>query len=199
MSIQSPQQKIQELHQDIEILIERLTSILERVELYEEAAPSVASRTEPAGPASEEAKAGPGKDVFIVHGHAGKEDAVARHVEKLSLKAVILKEQLHGGASTLIEKLEREAASCGYAIVVYTGDDVGRAVTSDSLSLRARENVVLELGYFIGRLGRDRVTILHDEAVAVPSDFHGVGYYPLDNEGAWKAKVEGELKRARLL
>ncbi len=118
----------------------------------------------------------------------------------MGLEAVILQERLHGGAATLIEKLEREAGPCGYALVIYTGDDEGRMFGSgDDLVRRARENVVLELGYFVGVLGRDNVTILRDPDVTVPSDFHGVGYYDLDEAGAWKTQVEGELRRARLL
>jgi len=185
------QMDIQELHEDIETYLSRLQSVLERMELWNEASDAVISPSSTKGPT--------GDSVFIVHGHAGREHEVARCIDHLGLTSVILQERLHGGSSTLIEKLEREAGPCGYAIVIYTGDDEGREVGSSDLSLRARENVVLELGYFVGKLGRDKVTILHDTAVTVPTDFHGVGYYPLDAGGGWKARIEGELRRAGLL
>jgi predicted nucleotide-binding protein len=185
------QADIQELHEDIETYLNRLQSVLERIDLWSEA-PTVANSLPTARGLT-------GGSVFIVHGHAGREHEVARCIDHLGLSAVILQERLHGGSSTLIEKLEREAGPCGYAIVIYTGDDEGRDVGSSDFSLRARENVVLELGYFIGKLGRDRVTILHDALVEVPSDFHGVGYYPLDPGGGWRTKIGGEPKRAGLL
>jgi predicted nucleotide-binding protein len=182
---------VQDTHRDIEMHINRLRSILDRLELFQEA-PTVVS--------SSRNRPQPGPAVFIVHGRSHREDAVARVVADLGVEPIILKDELHGGSITLIEKLEREAKRSGYAVVVYTGDDVGKLATSaDELTLRARENVVLELGYFIALLGRDRVTILHDPAVTVPSDFAGVGYYPLDELGAWKTRLEGELRLAGML
>jgi predicted nucleotide-binding protein len=139
-------------------------------------------------------------DVFIVHGHGNREHEVALVVKDLGLAHVILKDEIHRGATTLIEKLEREASRCGFAIVIITGDDLGKkAGTEDELKPRARQNVVLELGYFVALLGRDKVTILHDPTVEVPSDFAGVGYYPLDIEGAWKARVTAELRQAGMI
>ena len=188
----------QELQRDIETYINRLQSLLDRVELYEES-PAVTTPPTSTTP-SDPRRTAKGTAVFIVHGRAGREVEVARTVEQLGLEAIILQERLHGGSSTLIEKLEREARPCGYTLVVYTGDDEGRIFgSSDAYMRRARENVVLELGYFIALLGRDCVTILHDPAVTVPSDFHGVGYYTLDSGGAWKDRVAGELRRAGLL
>lgn len=192
----SDSESVRDLLDDVQVFLNRLQSIIDRVELYKED-PSVA--VGPIPPASGSGVAPRGTAVFIVHGHAGRQHEVALCVTKLGLDAVILQERLHRGSSTLIEKLEREAEPCGFAIVIYTGDDEGREVGATELTLRARENVVLELGYFIGKLGRDNVTILHDEAVKVPSDFQGVGYYPLDAGGGWKANVEGELRLAKLL
>ena len=173
--------------------ITRLRAIVAKLELYQEAD----SIEAPAADVT--ANAPLGDAVFIVHGRAGREHEVARAVEQLGAEAVILQERLHHGSATLIEKLEREASACGYAIVVYTGDDEGRIVGSNDLDRRARENVVLELGYFVGLLGREKVTILRDPDVTVPSDFHGVGYYTIDDAGGWKTKVEGELRSAGLL
>jgi len=182
---------------DIERCLVVLRSILAKIELWPE---SPAVQGSVGATVGESPDVVQGNAVFIVHGRAGREAEVARAVEQLGLEAVILQERLHGGSATLIEKLEREARSCGYAIVVYTGDDEGRMFGSeDALAKRARENVVLELGYFVGHLGRQNVTILHDPAVTVPSDFLGVGYYTLDPAGAWKERVAGELRLAGLL
>jgi predicted nucleotide-binding protein len=189
------EQQVQELHRDIETYINRLQSILERIEIYEEV-PGVAPPDAQEVGRSATART----DVFIVHGHANRESEVALVVSKLGLNHVILKDELHRGSTTLIEKLERESKRCGFAIVIITGDDVGKKVDSEvELKPRARQNVVLELGYFVALLGREKVTILHDPSVEVPSDFAGVGYYPLDAGGAWKGRVEGELRQAGLI
>jgi hypothetical protein len=61
-------------------------------------------------------------------------------------------------------------------------------------SPRGRQNVVFELGYFIGALGRSRVIILYEEGVEFPSDLHGIIYVPLDREGAWRTRVAREFR-----
>jgi predicted nucleotide-binding protein len=137
--------------------------------------------------------------VFIVHGHdnAAKE-GTARFLEKLGLQPIILHEQPSGGR-TIIEKFELFSRSASFAVVLLTPDDVG-AVSSNSASLRprARQNVVLELGYFMGRLGRDRVCALYSGGIELPSDYQGVIYVEMDTSGAWKAKLAQEFVQARL-
>lgn len=96
--------------------------------------------------------------VFIVHGHdrAVKESTI-RFVEKLGLTPVVLDESPNKGR-TIIEKFEDLAADVVFAIVLFTPDDVGgKAARGTKLQRRARQNVVFELGFFVGRLGRDRV------------------------------------------
>lgn len=78
-----------------------------------------------------------------------------------------------------------------------TPDDVG-GNNKDNLSPRARQNVVAELGYFLGKLGRNRVAALVKGEVEIPSDFNGVVYTPLDDHGAWKMKLANELAHAGL-
>jgi predicted nucleotide-binding protein len=189
-------QQIEELHRDIETLINRLEGILERAtEIYQEA-PGIAAPPQPESGDTDDAKA-----VFIVHGRGQYEDKVARAIEGMGATAIILQEQLHQGSTPLLTKIGREAEKCGYAVVIYTGDDVGciRGEEPAGLTPRARENVVLELGFFLGRLGPDKVSVLHDPAVAFPSDFGGIGYYALDPAGAWKTRIEGELRLAGLI
>lgn len=133
--------------------------------------------------------------IFIVHGHDdAARDAVARSVTALGLEPVILHEQPNRGA-TIIEKFEKHA-DVDFAIIIVTPDDVGRAKDDDTLRDRARQNVILELGYFVGRLGRDRVMVLRKGHVEDPSDFTAVVWQELDCAGAWKLKLGQELKDA---
>jgi predicted nucleotide-binding protein len=109
-------------------------------------------------------KSSPGK-VFLVHGRDdAARETVARFLERLGLEAVILHAQATRGR-TFIEKLEHySGADC--AVVLLTPDDVG-ALKTDAAKLqpRARQNVVLELGYFVALLGRDHVCALHPETL----------------------------------
>ena len=118
-------------------------------------------------------------DIFIVHGHNNEVKInVARTVEKLGLNAIILHEQANAG-KTIIEKFESHS-NVGFAIVLLTDDDLGKAKKDENLVLRARQNVILELGYFIGKLGRDRVCPLYTQGVELPSDLYGLLYIPVD-------------------
>ncbi len=138
-----------------------------------------------------------GSDVFIVHGHdeAAKE-TVARFIEKVSLKAIILHEQPNAGR-TIIEKFE-DYSNVGFAIVLLTPDDLGasRDKRVSKYKPRARQNVILELGYFMGKLGRGRVCALYKEGVETPSDYQGVLYIQMDDAGAWRMSLAKEIKQA---
>jgi predicted nucleotide-binding protein len=133
--------------------------------------------------------------VFIVHGHEdAPREAAARLIEKLGLEPIILHEQTSRGM-TVAEKLEAHG-DVGFAVVIMTPDDVGRDKAESHDNERARQNVILELGYFLGRLGRDRVCALKKGDVEIPSDFDGVVYTPLDTHGAWRVALARELKAA---
>ena len=132
--------------------------------------------------------------VFIVHGHDDlAKIEVARFVEKLGLDAIILSEQSNGG-KTIIEKIE-DYADVGFAIVLYTECDEGKAIGSPDLKKRARQNVVFEHGFFIGRLGRNRVHALKKGEIELPNDISGVVYTPMDEAKAWQFKVAKEMKK----
>jgi predicted nucleotide-binding protein len=120
---------------------------------------------------------------------------VALFLERLGIEPVILHEQANRGA-TLIEKLERNS-DVQFAVVLLTPDDEGRLVAPDEvLRPRARQNVVLELGYFVGRLGRAKVCALYGGEIELPSDWHGVIWVALDDRGAWKMELFRELRAA---
>ncbi len=135
--------------------------------------------------------------VFIVHGHDGEAKAeVARFIEKLGFTPVILHELASKGR-TIIEKVESNS-DVSFAVVLLTPDDEGNEKGKPP-EPRARQNVVLELGYFVGRLGRDRVCALRRGDVEIPSDFDGVVYETYDDHGAWKSKLAKELEAARFI
>jgi len=137
-----------------------------------------------------------GTDVFIVHGHDNEAKLeVARTIEKLGLNTVILHEKPNKGR-TVIEKLVEESKSAGFAVILLTPDDVGTDKGKQIFEERARQNVVLELGYFIGKLGRARVCALLKGGIQIPTDFSGVVYIPMDNAGKWKLDLVNELKEA---
>lgn len=128
--------------------------------------------------------------VFVVHGHdEALKQEVARIVEKQGLEAIILSEQANHG-KTIIEKFE-ENSDVGAAICLFTGDDYGRAKDATSENLRARQNVVFEAGYFMGKLGRGNVILIASPDIEIPSDLQGVVY---TNKDMWQTDVLRELK-----
>lgn len=137
--------------------------------------------------------------IFIVHGHDEEiKQATARMLERLDLEAIILHEQPNKG-KTIIEKFT-EYSDVGFAVVLLTPDDVGRSykTPSETEKFRARQNVILELGYFLGKLGRNRVFVLfrEQENFEMPSDYNGVIYTPYDNGNLWAFALAKELKEA---
>lgn len=125
--------------------------------------------------------------VFIVHGHddAAKIE-MARTLEKAGLEAVILHEQADVGM-TIIEKIEKYT-DVAFAVILYTECDKGRAKEQDvnEEKYRARQNVVFEHGYLIGKLGRTHVSAFVKGDVETPGDISGVVYTKMDSAGAWK-------------
>ncbi|MEJ8821525.1 TIR domain-containing protein [Variovorax humicola] len=137
--------------------------------------------------------------VFLVHGHnEALREMCARLMEKLGLKVIILNEQVKRG-ETIIEKLERHSV-VQFAVVLMTGDDIGgkKGAGADSQRSRARQNVVLELGYFMARIDRKNVCVLYESGVELPSDYYGVDYIEIDEKGAWRYALAKELRQGGL-
>lgn len=133
--------------------------------------------------------------IFIVHGQdVAARESMARFIERLGFEAVILHEQANRGG-TVIEKIEANR-DVGFAIVLLTPDDEGRKSGDANLAPRARQNVLLELGYFMAYLGRPNVCALRRGEVDIPSDFAGVVWTDLDSAGAWKTSLGRELSAA---
>lgn len=124
------------------------------------------------------------KKVFVVYGH----DEIAKTqlealLRRWDLDPIILDQQASAG-QTIIEKLEECGSDVGYAIVLATPDDEGKAKTESSYKARVRQNVVLELGMFLSKLGREKVAILlkEDPNFEKPSDIQGLIYIPFQNK-----------------
>lgn len=124
------------------------------------------------------------RKIFVVYGH----DEIARTqlealLRRWDLEPIILDQQASGG-QTIIEKLEEYGTDVGYAIVLATPDDDGKAKSEAVYKSRVRQNVVLELGMFLAKLGRERVAILLKEAADFdkPSDIQGLVYIPFQNK-----------------
>lgn len=141
--------------------------------------------------------------VFIVHGHDNElKHDVERFIHEIGLEPVVLHRQIDGG-NTVIEKIEQNS-DVGYAFVLLTPDEV--AYTKDQIDIddvnreiefRARPNVIFEFGYFVGKLGRDKVCCLHKGDVVIPSDLSGLVYKKIDTSIDSQAySIIRELKAA---
>jgi len=171
----------------IKLKIEKLESIIERLSIIPDEKQGILEITP-------QDKSSISNKIFIVHGHdSAIKEATARTLTKLGLEPIILHEQADGGR-TIIEKFEENSSEVGFAVILLTADDDGKAKKETSYKSRARQNVVFEMGYFVGRLGRNRVFLLLAEGVEKPGDLDGIVYTPIDVHDGWKLKLVKELK-----
>jgi predicted nucleotide-binding protein len=178
--------------QDLTAKVARLREIREQLELYDEPADQPAAADAPASAAR---RAPERRAAFVVHGHdEAAREATARVLAQLGVEPIILHEQANRG-QTIIEKFERHS-KVPFAVVLLTPDDVGRAKDQADLKARARQNVWFELGFFVGKLGRDHVCALYKGPLEIPSDIQGVIYTPMDDAGAWRVSLANELHAA---
>ena len=175
----------------LELAAALLKSMIEEVEEYWE----VEDQTQI--PSGAQANDRPNSNkVFVIHGRDEvAKQTVARFLETLGLEPVILHEQANQGR-TIIEKFE-DHAHVGFAVALLTPDDVGSLKEErNNLNPRARQNVIFEFGYFIGKLGRKRVCALVKGDVEKPSDYRWGPYIPFDDSDGWKMRLIKELKSA---
>jgi len=140
-------------------------------------------------------------NVFIVHGrdYSPMKELKAM-LKEFGLNPIVLHEQ-PSGSRTIVEKLEKYS-DVGYAFVILTPDDVGgssrdRRMLRFEGKERARQNVILEFGFFMGLLGRDKVCCLYKGDVELPSDMHGIVYIPFkDSVREARDMIIKELKEA---
>lgn len=150
--------------------------------------------SQPAKPSGEAAAT-----IFLVHGHddAAKHE-VARFIQDVTRQSPVILDEKPNEGRTIVEKFEKHAAATSYAVVLLTPDDVGRIAGAppEENSGRARQNVVFELGYFFGRLGRGKVCVLN-AGVEKPSDVDGLVYISYPNSN-WKLQLAKELQAAEI-
>jgi|GEM_PF-1863044 len=121
------------------------------------------------------------KQIFIVHGHSPEKRLELKDfLTSLGLEPVILDEQDDRGL-TIIEKFEYYATACSFAFILMTPDDLTAMTKETGSRQRARQNVIMELGWFMAYLGRERVVILYKDVLEIPSDIHGVVYLEFKN------------------
>ncbi len=173
-----------------------LSMVVEIRQYWEDDHDAAAAQEPPEGDAKREVKPD-SKKVFIVHGHDdAMKESVARTLTTLGLRPIILHEQTNRG-QTVIEKFEKNS-DVPFAIVLLSPDDYGYSqnASPDTKKLRARQNVIMELGFFIAKLGRERVLPLYrgGSDFEMPSDYAGVVYTPYDQSGNWRFKLAQELK-----
>lgn len=118
--------------------------------------------------------------IFIVHGHDDQsKSTLDEMLKEMGFETIILHQKANEG-KTIIEKLEKYADDVAYAFILLTPDDMGGRSKTE-LNPRARQNVILELGYFFGKLGRENVCCLHKSNIELPSDMHGILYIRFEN------------------
>lgn len=180
-----PWDRLPEVVADIREKIRVLGAIEERLEVYAEnyAVPKAK------GPASD-------APIFLVHGHdIARRETVRRFLETVTDRDVVVLADQPNRGQDILGKLLSQAQQAAFAVVLLTPDDEGGKRGSTDGSPRARQNVVFELGMFIGLLGRDRVAALNDPSIELPTDFSGVAYIPVDGE-SWQIELARELKAA---
>ena len=188
---------VKEYKGNIQRLVNHMQGDIERVDLIECIAEEDTASIETSKNVIDKNK------VFVVYGH---NDAlrveVSRTIEQLGLIPIVLQEQEDFG-NTIIEKFETHASDIGFAVVLLTADDIG--VSRKDLAKekndykaeykpRARQNVIFEMGYFIGKLDRAHVFELLEEGIETPGDLDGALYTMVDSEGVWKYKLAKRLK-----
>lgn len=139
------------------------------------------------------------KKIFVVHGHdIGLKDSVARFLKQLKLEPIFIIEGVSEG-KTKIENLEIHPSKADYVLVLLSTDDVG-ALKGHEKNQRPRpaQDVILELGYFYGSMGKNRVCALYKDDLELPSNVSGILWVRMDDAGVWMMKLAREMKAAGL-
>jgi|GEM_PF-585219 len=144
-----------------------------------------------------------GKKIFVVHGHDERlKNQLEIFLAEIGLRPVILHRKPDEGL-TIIEKFEKYS-DVGYAFILLTPDDISYSVLEENIpdeerqkEMRARQNVIWEFGFFVGKLGRNRVCCLYKEGVTLPTDISGMLYKEIrDNVEEAAFAIIKDLKAA---
>lgn len=135
--------------------------------------------------------------VFIVHGrNEPTRISVVEFLKRIGMEPIVLHEQPNMGRH-LLTKFMQEAELVTFAVILMTDDDIG-GLDQDNMRARARQNVILELGYFLSYLGQPNVCALITPGLETPSDFDGIAYIKMDEGGHWQVELERELLAAAM-
>ena len=179
-----PLERLSEVLTDIREKIRVLNSVDERLDVY---GPLTTIASEHASTAD--------APIFLVHGRdLQRREIVRRFLETVTDRNVVVLAEQPNRGQDLLGKLLSNAQRAGFAVVLLTPDDLGGLEGEEPMP-RARQNVVFELGLFIGLLGRDKVAALNDPNVEIPTDFSGVAYIPIEGD-SWQMELARELKAA---
>jgi predicted nucleotide-binding protein len=187
---QSLSEEVRDFRKHIDIKIHRLDSIIDRIEIIPTATTvNLPIATIPLLKEFDKNK------IFVVHGHNNEAKLeVARFIEKIGFQPITLHEQA-SGSKTIIEKIEAYS-DVGFGVVIYTPCDVGsKSSEPANLKGRARQNVVFEHGFLIGKLGRSNVCPLVKGDLETPNDISGIVYTSMDIAN-WKLELAQELRAA---
>lgn len=184
-----PVRKLISLRNGVESEISQLKSIRGRLDMWVPEADIV--------PSSHSGQASSDGPIFIVHSRDTlRAESVAHTVSTVTgRRTIILRDQPSMGR-TLMEKFEQHAVEVSYAIIVLTADDKGSLADEIESRPRGRQNVIFEMGYFYGLIGRERVSVLLQSGIEKPSDMDGIVYITYDDNGAWKTELFRELQNA---
>jgi len=138
-------------------------------------------------------------NIFVVHGHNDElRKSVKQLLEDIGCHPIILQDSPSYN-KTLIEKLELYAKKVNYAVVLLTADDMGGPINKpENQNPRPRQNVIFELGLFVGKLERKNVFVLYEPGVEILSDYRGVMYIKIDIDGLWSKTLADELNASEL-
>lgn len=148
--------------------------------------------------------------VFVVYGHDGTTlEQVDAYLRSLGIETVVLSRR-PGPAQSLFQKFLKSSKEARFAVVILTADDFGASrlqyeadgVADKALQFRARQNVILELGFFYGFLGWENVFVVYRKPNKVfpnferPSDLDGVIFDTIDDTGQWRETLQTKLAKA---
>lgn len=113
-------------------------------------------------------------NVLICHGNRQTPTLKVKNFlrEELKLNPILFEDHAKPGL-TIIENLEIIAAECSSSIIIITKEDV-----QENGQVRARQNVIHELGYCHAYFGRERVVVMLEEGAEIPSNISGILYTP---------------------
>ena len=146
------------------------------------------------------AEAAPNNRVLVIHARNQEPlESVARFLERIGCDPIVFHEP--SDAASRVEKLRELTADVAFAVVLLTGEELGRDKQQPAGAERPRasQSAILELGYLIAALGHKNVCALHYPSVEVPADSSGVVFIPFDDRDGWQPKLVRELEAARVI